>query len=253
MNRERVYRLQALILKRADFGEADRLLTIYTPARGKLRVVAKGARKPQSRKSGHLELFTLVHLQLARARNLDIVTQAEIIEPFLALRADLERTAHAYYAAELVDQFSEEDQENPAVFDLLRAAFLRIGESPDLWLSQRYFEVHLLAFFGYQPQLHYCVVGDEPIEPVDNFFDAGHGGVLCPRHGESIHEARPLSLNALKTLRYVQSREYDEVLRLQLSAATRAEVEAVLQRYITHLLERRLKSGDFLRVLERAN
>lgn len=253
MNRERVYRLQALVLKRMDFGEADRLLTIYTPSRGKLRVVAKGARKPQSRKSGHVELFTLVHLQLARARNIDLVTQAEIIDPFLALRADLERTAHAYYAAELVDQFSEEDQENPPVFDLLRAAFGRIGDSPDLWLSQRYFEMHLLSYFGYQPQLHYCVAGDEPIEPVDNFFDTAQGGVLCPRHGEGVHEARPLSLNALKALRYLQSREYDDAMRVQLSAATRGEVEGILQRYITHVLERRVKSGDFLRVLERAN
>ena len=75
MPEERLYRTEAIILRRADLGEADRLLTIFTPGRGKLRVVAKGARKPTSRKSGHVELFTRSNLLIARARELDIVSQ----------------------------------------------------------------------------------------------------------------------------------------------------------------------------------
>jgi DNA repair protein RecO (recombination protein O) len=252
MTRERVYRLEALILKRSDIGEADRLLTIYTPSYGKLRVVAKGVRKTQSRKSGHVELFTHSNLLIARGRNLDLITQAETIEPFLALRENLERTAYAYYCAELVDQFAEESLENTPVFDLLHSAFRWIGESGDLWLTARFFELHMLAHFGYQPQLHYCVQGDELIEAVDNYFDASRGGVVCPRHGEAVKEARPLSLNVLKALRYLQTHAYDDAMHLQLSAQTRIDVEAVLVRYITHILERRLKSTDFLHVLARA-
>jgi DNA repair protein RecO (recombination protein O) len=252
MSRERVYRAEAVILKRIDIGEADRLLTIYTPAHGKLRVTAKGVRKTLSRKSGHVELFTHGHLMLARGRTFDIVTQAEMIEPFLGLRADLNRTAHAYYVAELVDQFAEEALENKPIFDLLLAVFRRLGETPDLWLTVRYFEMRLLGCFGYQPQLHYCVHGEEPIEPVDSYFDPSRGGVVCPRHGEAAREARPLSLNVLKTLRYLQAHEYDEVMHLNLTQTTRAEIEALMQRYITYLLERRLHSPEFLRLLERA-
>jgi DNA repair protein RecO (recombination protein O) len=252
MSRERVYRVNAVILKRSDIGEADRLLTIYTPTLGKLRVTAKGVRKTQSRKSGHVELFSHSNLLIARGRNLDIVTQAETIEPFLGLRQDLERTAFAYYFAELIDQFSEEEQENSGVFDILLQVLARLGTSDDLWLTARYYEMHLLGFFGYQPQLHFCVQGNEPIEATDNYFDASRGGVMCPRHGEALKEARPLSLNALKTLRYLQSRSYEEVSRLQLSKATRSEVEAVILRYITYILERRLRSTEFLRLLERA-
>ncbi len=252
MSRERVYRVDAVILKRSDIGEADRLLTIYTPSHGKMRVVAKGVRKTQSRKSGHVELFTHSNLLIARGRNLDLITQAETIDAFLRLREDLVRTAHAYYGAELVDQFTEELLENPPVFDLLLSAFKWIGESDDLWLTMRYFELHMLAHFGYQPQLNYCVQGDEVIEATDNYFDVSRGGVLCRRHGETAKEARPLALNTLKALRYMQVHPYAEVMRLQLSAQTRADVEAVLLRYITHILERRLKSTDFLRMLERA-
>ena len=251
MTRERVYRTEAVILKRSDIGEADRLLTIYSPAHGKLRVTAKGARKPQSRKSGHVELFTHAQLLIAKGRNLDIVTQAQIIEPFLALRENLERTAYAFYLAELVDQFTEEQLENPPVFDLLLDALRWVGESGDLWLTARFVELHLLSLFGYQPQLHYCVAGDEVIEATDNYFDASRGGVLCPHHGENEQSAQPLALNTLKVLRYLQTAEYAEAMRLKLSVATRIDVEAVMQRYLTYVLERRLKSTEFVKMLAR--
>jgi len=89
--RQRLYRTSAIVLKRQDFGEADRILTLFTPERGKLRVIAKGVRKTTSRKSGHVELFTYSNLLIAKGRNLDIVTQAEMIRPFLGLRQELPR------------------------------------------------------------------------------------------------------------------------------------------------------------------
>ena len=89
--RERQYRVTAVVLKRTDVGEADRLLTLLTLQRGKLRAVAKGARKPSARKTGHVELFNSVELQIAVAREIDLVTQAQTLEPFLRLRDDLDR------------------------------------------------------------------------------------------------------------------------------------------------------------------
>src|SRR5215470_16029827 len=94
--RERVYRIEAVIVRRSDFGEADRLLTIITP-QGKRRVVAKGARKTNSRLAGHIELFTHTTLLLAVGRNLDIVTQSAILHSFDRLRGDLRRIGAAYY------------------------------------------------------------------------------------------------------------------------------------------------------------
>jgi DNA repair protein RecO (recombination protein O) len=107
---------------RIDFGEADRLLTVFTPERGKLKLIAKGARKPTSRKSGHVELFSHGQFLVAVGRELDIITQAETIEPFLPLREDLLRTTYAYYVAELADAFTAERDENRPLYDLLRDA-----------------------------------------------------------------------------------------------------------------------------------
>ena len=81
----RQFRTQAIILSRRDFGEADRLLTLFTPARGKIRAIAKGARKPSAKVSGHVELFARSDCLIHRGRNLDILTQAELIEPYLGL------------------------------------------------------------------------------------------------------------------------------------------------------------------------
>src|SRR5437016_3885105 len=108
MNRVRLYASEAIVLRRMDYGEADRILTIMTPELGKLRVIAKGVRKVTSRKAGHVELFTRVKLLMARARTFDIVSQAETIEPYRPLREDLLRGSYAHYLSELIDVFAQE-------------------------------------------------------------------------------------------------------------------------------------------------
>jgi DNA repair protein RecO (recombination protein O) len=251
VSRERVYRTEAIVLKRSDFGEADRLLTFFTPYMGKLRAVAKGARKPGSRKAGHLELFSHTRLLLAQGRNLDIITQAETVEPHLPLREDLLRATYAYYVAELVDRFLGDEDENRPVFDLLLAAFSWLGRADDLALAARFFELRLLTLVGYRPQLFQCVNCQTQIQPVINFFHPGEGGVLCPRCGEGRPETTALSLNALKVLRFLQTRDYDTCRLLHVRSPLHAELETVMLRYVTYLLERDLKSVDFLHHLRR--
>jgi DNA repair protein RecO (recombination protein O) len=259
MSRGRLYRTEAIVLKRTDFGEADKLLTLYTPGLGKIRAIAKGVRKPTSRKSGHVELFTHSQLLIAKGRNLDIVTQAETLHAFRPLREDLRRITYAYYAVELVDKFTEEGVENRPLFDLLLAMLTWLGETADLDLTTRFFELRLLDYVGYRPQLFYCVGCNARIEPTANFFSLSEGGVLCPRCGEerlqqgrgARQEVQPVPLNALKVLRYLQTRDYALCRRLRISPASHGELERMTRRYITYLLERRLKSLEFLDTLRR--
>jgi DNA repair protein RecO (recombination protein O) len=256
--RERLYRTEAVILRRQDIGEADRILTLYAPRLGKLRVVAKGARKPASRKAGHIELFMHSSLLVAKGRNLDIVTQAEAIHTFRPIREDLERVTYAHYVAELLDRFATEGEENPALFELLVETLLRLCEADDLSLTARFYELRLLAIEGYQPQLFVCLGCGDTIQPVTNYFDPEHGGILCPRCGEGLigrarlpQQVRPVPLAALKVLRYLQTHDYDACRRLRLKADTQRDIEAIMLHYITYILERNLKSVDFLRHLRR--
>jgi DNA repair protein RecO (recombination protein O) len=237
------------VLRRRDFGEADRLITVLTPGMGKLRLVAKGVRRPTSRKAGHLELFTLVQLLVARGRNLDIVSQAETMETFLPLREDLMRAGHTYYAAELMDRFAQEGLENQELFALFRETLGRLAASPNLSLTSRHFELHLLRVVGYQPQLFRCVRCTTELEPVDNWFAPGEGGACCPRCGEGQRGMVVMTLPALKVLRFLQTRPYETIINLQLSTRVMTEVDELLRQYLEYHLERRLESVAFLRQL----
>ena len=166
--RDRTYRTEAIVLRRKDIGEADRILTLFTPGRGKIRAIAKGIRKPRSRKAGHLELFTRAKLLLAQGRDLDHVTQADMVEPYRALREDLLRSAYAAYMVELLDRFTPDEEENEALYNLLSQglawssaagdAASPAGPASALSLAARYYELHRLGIAGYQPQLQRCLV-----------------------------------------------------------------------------------------------
>lgn len=249
--RQRLYRTEAIVLKRRDYGEADRLLTVFTSQHGKLVLLGKGVRKTQSRKAGHVELFTHSTFLIAKGRTWDLVTQAEMIEPYLGVRESLLRTSYAYYIAELLDGFTQEQDAQPALFALLRETLARLAASNEetLPLVARFYDLHLLSLAGYQPQLFHCVACQTELEPVTNYFSIVDGGVLCPQHGEGRVDAEPLPLPLFKALRFIQSRDWEQVAQLNLSAAMQADLERLLHGYIVYQLERNVRSAAFLRTL----
>jgi DNA repair protein RecO (recombination protein O) len=249
---DRVFRSDALILRRQDFGEADRLLLLLTPDHGKFRAIAKGARKPAARKTGHVELFALVDMLIARGRGeLYHVTQAETKDPFLVLREDLIRGTYANHFVELLDRFTAEQDSSRAEYDLLVNALGWLCGDTDPRLIARYYELALLGFAGFAPSLHHCGVGQEELEPQNQFFSPADGGVICPDHHGALGRGVSITLNALKVLRYLQTRPWEVVNVLQINTPLHMELERLLLSYISFLLEQRLQSVEFLRRLRR--
>ena len=246
-SRERSIRVEAIVLSHSDWGEADRLLGLYTREMGKLRSIAKGVRKPRSRKAGHLEPFTRVSLLLAKGRDMWIVTQADTVNAHLCLREDLERVGYAAYAVELLDRFTYEEGENPGLYRLLSETLARLDTEPDPQLPIHYYEMRLLDLLGFRPQLFNCTRCGEDIRPVDQYFSASLGGVLCPRCGAATSAANPISMEALKYLRHFQRSGYTEAARAHPRQEIDREIERLLQHYLTYLLERGLNSPAFLR------
>jgi DNA repair protein RecO (recombination protein O) len=253
MPRERTYRTEAIVLRRSDFGEADRLLTLFSAEHGKVRAVGKGARKPQSRKTGHVELFMRSKFLIAEGRDLDIVTQAEMVEAYAPLRDNLVRATYASYAVELLDRFTVDEDPHRDIYELLATALNWFANSPvdDLMLPARYYELRLLSLTGFQPRLFNCLHCGEPIQEQDQAFSADLGGLLCPNCMEIDPRARPISAVAVKVTRYLQTRPWDTVGQLRLRPAVLHEIERVMHAYLTHILERDLKSSDFLHRLRR--
>ncbi|MBO0780914.1 MAG: DNA repair protein RecO [Ktedonobacteraceae bacterium] len=267
MAQQRSYSLEAVVLKRSDFGEADRVLTLFTPNKGKIRVVAKGIRRLASKKAGHLELLCHTRLQMAQGRNLDIITQAQSIATFPALRNESEiwHMTCAFYLAELVDRFIEDDTPHPNVYrllletlhaldaDALATKQQRAGGEPEDALHTRTrlllcsFEIHLLTYAGYEPGFRACAHCNAELQPVENGFAATLGGALCPNCSRLW--SRSLSLNALKVLRILHRSDWSYVPRLRLSAELLGEIEAVMHALLRYHLEHDLKSWSFLETL----
>jgi DNA repair protein RecO (recombination protein O) len=265
---QRLYRTDAVVLRRHDLGEADRVLTLYSPRVGKFRAVAKGVRRPKSRLGGHVELFTHVNVLVAQGRNLDIVTQAETVRPYPRIRDDLWKAAYACYAAELVDRFTEERLDNPAVFDLLlellayldtlqvepeggavREAREPVGASAAagaVELAARNFELRLLGHLGYAPELFHCVQCARRLVPSQNRFSAADGGVLCADCGEDHPGARAVSVTAIKAMRLMGQEPFGVFQRLRLAPDVALEVEGALRAHINYLLERQLRTSEFI-------
>lgn len=251
MARERTYRTEAIVLRRSDFGEADRLLTLFGRDKGKFKAIAKGARKPQSRKTGHVELFMRSTLFLATGREIDIVTQAETVEAYASLRDDLVRATYAAYAVELLDRFTVEEDKNSSLYDLLAQALGWFAVDNEFLLGARYYELRLLSLTGFQPRLFNCVACGEPIREQDQFFSSELGGLLCPDCRNADRRAPAITAVAVKVMRYLQTRPWDTVQHLRLKPPLLHELETVNHAYITYILERNLKSVDFLHRLRR--
>jgi len=247
---ERSFRSEAVILKHIDWGEADRLLTLYTREMGKVRAVGKGVRKIRSRKAGHLEPFTQSKLLLARGREILLITQAETIDAFLAIRDNLTLTGYASYVVELLDRFTYEEEENCGIYELLVATLSRLSKGENPFTVIRYYEIRLLDLLGFRPVLFKCIKCGEDILPQDQFFSAALGGVLCPHCGENVSEARPVSMSALKFLRHFQRSSYVDAVRAQVPSVVQYEIETLIQHYLTYLLERSLNTPAFLRRLQ---
>lgn len=245
-SRERSFHVEAVVLRHQDWGEADRLLSLFTRERGKVRAIAKGARKPRSRKAGHLQPFTRVNLLLAHGRDLLIVTQAETVQAFTPLRENLLLLGYASYVIELLDRFTYDEGENRSLYRLLVDTLSRLADGDDPNRVLRYYELRLLDLVGFRPQLFSCASCAREIQPEDQFFSFASGGVLCPNCGLAAPEARPISLSALKYLRYFQRSAYSDTARASIPLPIYREMEALIQGYLTYLLERGLNTPAFL-------
>ncbi|HVX30399.1 MAG TPA: DNA repair protein RecO [Nitrolancea sp.] len=246
--RVRLYPAEGVVLRRRDLGEADRILTLFTDRHGKLSVVAKGVRRTQSRLAGHLEPFARTNLLLAKGRNLDIVTQAALIDPFLSVHQDEQLIAYAGYFADLLDAFSGEGQENRPAYELLLTSLARLDSGCDPFVSSTFFEYRLLSLMGFQPELFKCINCGEDLRPVENGFSLA-GGVVCPNCLPFDPRTTPLSVNALKYLRLIERGEFTTALRLRLPPELRGEIDRALRGYVGSVLEREPRSLAVLRMI----
>ena len=279
------YSTEAIVLKRSDLGEADRILTLFTAGKGKIHAVAKGTRRPISKLAGHVDLLCRSQLQVAVGRNLDIVTQAEGRENFLHLRNDLWHMTCGFYLAELVDRFVEDQtqhydiyvllldtlryldadanalQQQLASLDAARDASTDVGEDastdainrvPTTSQQQEGQTRLLLRYFELRLLM---AVGYEPVlqscASCASEIRPEENGFRASLGGVLCPQCsrlweRRLSLDVLKALRYMQRVKWSEAARMRPDTRLHAELEAVMYDLLRFHLERDMKSWSFL-------
>lgn len=242
------YKTKGIVIKRQDFFEADRLVTIFGRELGKLRVIAKGVRKILSKLSGQIELFTLGEFVLAEGKNLDILISASILENFKNLRKNLVKTSYAFFLAELVDSFCQENQPHPEVFDLLLENFRYLDRTKKTsskllpWFSWR-----LVFILGFGPQLTYCVECQKKLEPKQNFLSFSKGGILCEKCSHFDKMSLGILPFQIKLLRIAAKKDFNFFKKIKLTKQDEQEFQKIVESYLKFLAEKEIKSIRFLK------
>ena len=232
-----------MILRKVDYGEADRIFTLLTRAHGKVGAIAKGVRRTESKLASSLELYTHVDVLLAKGRGeLDVVAQVQRL-PGVRMAGEVERMSHAALVAELAERVCEDRHPVDGVYELTVMALDELAREVDPRRASAYFLMSALDLLGYAPQLAACASCERPLEPRAAAFSAAAGGFLCERDDLGMPRT-PLA--AIKVLRLMASGDLDTYRRLKLDGALVDEVERVLTLQLEHHLDRRLKSLQFL-------
>lgn len=248
------YQTKAIVIRRRNVGEADRLIDVYTPTLGRRRLKAKGVRRIRSKLAGHLELLAVVECYVAEGRRTDVITGARQEEVFPDLGANLQKTSLAFYICELVWHLTEEGHRDTRLYRLLEWSLRTLNDSParekkywPLFLSN--VELQMLAYLGFRPELTKCARCGKKLTVKNNKFSSAQGGVMCQNC--AVSGTIPVSVEVIKILRLLLERQIRPAQWAGLPPPAAVTLRRVLKDFIHYTLERQLRAERFLELVER--
>lgn len=249
MNARTRHKTEAIVLRSLDYGESDRIVTLYTRDYGKIRGIAKGARRSRKRFANALELFCFSQIVFSRKGrdSLSLLEESHVYHHFENIRQNLEKTLMSSYLVDLTDQFTLEDKKSEKLFQLLYDFLEQINGGDCTEALLRFFEIRLLKQAGYQPVLDRCVACQAPLNGADVYqFQARAGGIRCSGCHLPGEVSLPVSAGTVKTLLMGRDMDLTKVDRLVMSERSAQESRQMLAHFIRHLLGKELKSHQVL-------
>jgi len=239
----------AITLKSRKWGEADRIVTLYARQLGKIRAVARGARRLKSRMGAALEPLTMCELNLFEKSgdSLYRVSQVDLIEPFVRFREDLTLMAAAARMANVVGAVTPDGDPDPELFDTLEQGLRSLMTSDDPALTALLFQIRLLGLTGFRPQTDHCAACGKSREIHEPQFSPASGGLVCATcAARQRFPCLPLSRGSLAFLQQALRLAPTMVTRLRADGQVRCEVEDAIEGYVTVVAGKRLPPVDFL-------
>ncbi len=244
------HKTTGFVLRTLSYGESDLIVTFYSNEFGKLKGIAKGAKRSKKRFANVFEPFSLTSVIFTRKNRdtLAFIEACEIIDHYDAIRTDLEKTLMASYFIDLADHFSPEGKKNEKVFELLQTFLTLLGVQNASDALVRFFEIRMLKLAGFEPTLDHCVACKTPvINGGTYYFYAREGGIKCVNCVGSEQYDQSVSTGTVRTLLLGKDMDNDKIKLVMLPDILARESRGVLTGFISHILNREVKS---LKVME---
>lgn len=240
---------EGIVIRTRDYGEAHKVVVLYTREHGKIPVMARGVKKTKSRLSFVTQVLTHGQYLYFASSGMGTLNQGETIDSHHPLRQNILSMSYAAYIVELLDKLTEEKQVNPHLFHLLKKTLKFLQDGKDADILCRIFELKLLSIAGYRPQLEECINCGEADQPFH--FSVAKGGFLCADCRLSDKQALSLSPAAVRLLRLFLQLDMNRLGEIRVKQKTKDQLQRVMYDYIDYHTELRLKSRDFLQQMKR--
>lgn len=243
----------AIVIRSIPYGESDRIVTFFTKYFGKLKAIAKGARRSKKRFQNALDLFTYVRLIFFDREGMGLVRAegCDILNSFSNIREDLKKIIYGNYFLELVNEMAVEREQHPEAFELLLTFLNTLNRETPAEDYLRIFEIRMLSLFGYRPNLRSCAIckkGMEELKEVKNmFFSLERGSLVCEGCSKNLNNLTPLSWGTARLVDEITRMDLSRLDRLKFTSQALSESRLLLPRFITYQLGKELKSLKILR------
>lgn len=237
-----IIKVQGIVLKQMNIGEADKIITLMTDKLGKVQVMIHGARKAKSRFMSSAQVFTYCEYVLFKGKNMYTASQSQIKESFQSLLGDLYTIAYGSYIVELIDSLAEIEEPNISLFAmLLKTLYLLTDDRINREALVRAFELKAISISGYMPSIYKCS-NCKRNHKMFNRFSIKYGGLLCIDCEENDKYSFKIDTSTLNTMRFFLRSQLEEVSSIKISSEINNNMKKILKNYIKYYLEKEFKS-----------
>jgi len=248
-----LFKTNAIVIRSHHYGESDKIVTFFTQDFGKIKGIAKGARRSKKRFQNALDLFSHIRLMFFDREGMGLVRaeNCDILHTFPKIREDLKKIFYGNYYLELVNEMAGERETNGEAFDLLLSFLLTLEAMEAQEEQLRMFEIRMLSLFGYRPNMRRCSLckrdWDDLKEISSVFFSLEKGALVCKQCSNALNNLIPLSLGTARLIDRVSQMELEKIHRLKFTFQALSESRELLPKFITYQLGKELKSLKVLR------
>lgn len=248
------FETEALVLKQFDLGESDRLITLYTREKGKLKAVARGARKGNKSRSGLVLPFSYHNFILYKGKSLAKINHIESIAMNSRLREDLDYMAYASVVSEYIERAGLEDEADQALFSLLVVILEKMAqvEKEELLFYLTVFKAKLLLLLGVKPEIENCTICGEKVDLNGSTpISVEEGGSICKNCFNYNDKYTLFSLNEMRALYKITFAEIAQLRAAQFPVKTLEKINELTERFLIYHLDLKPKSLTFLHTIRK--